>query len=144
MLHGIDTDFLVAAEVSDHVYHAGADALLDRVLNQGDEFAVAPQTLGEFIHVVTDPKRLTVPLPVVDAINRAERWWNAAEVVRVFPTARSTVDFLHLLREHRLGRKRLLDTQLASTFRDAGVKKIITNNESDYRAFGSFEIIGYK
>ena len=144
MLHGIDTDFLVAAEVSDHVYHAGADALLDRVLNQGDEFAVAPQTLGEFIHVVTDPKRLTVPLPVVDAINRAERWWNAAEVVRVFPTARSTVDFLHLLREHRLGRKRLLDTQLASTFRDAGVKKIITNNESDYRVFGSFEIIGYK
>ncbi len=144
MLHGIDTDFLVAAEVSDHVYHAGADALLDRVLNQGDEFAVAPQTLGESIHVVTDPKRLTVPLPVVDAINRAERWWNAAEVVRVFPTARSTVDFLHLLREHRLGRKRLLDTQLASTFRDAGVKRIITNNESDCRVFGSFEIIGYK
>lgn len=123
MLHGINTDFLVAVEVSDHVYHAGADALLDRVLNQGDEFAVAPQTLGEFIHVVTDPKRLTVPLPVVDAINRAERWWNAAEVVRVFPAARSTADFLHLLREHRLGRKRLLDTQLASTFRDAGGKE---------------------
>jgi len=144
MLHGVDTDFLVAVEVIDHVYHTGADALMDRLLRGGDDFAVAPQTLAEFIHVVTDPKRLAVPLPAVDAINRAERWWNAAEVVRVFPTARSTCDFLHLLREHRLGRKRLLDTQLASTYRDAGVKKIITNNEGDYRVFGCFEIIGYK
>lgn len=28
MTHGIDTDFLVAAEVHDHAFHRGADRLL--------------------------------------------------------------------------------------------------------------------
>lgn len=144
MTHGIDTDFLVAAEISDHVFHAGADALIRRLLGAGDEFALAPQTLAEFIHIVTDLRRMTTPLTMADAIIRAEHWWNAAEVVRIYPTSRSTSDFLHWLREHRLGRKRLLDTQLASAFRDAGVSKIITNNGADYEVFGCFQIVEYR
>ncbi len=32
---------------------------------------------------------------------------------------------------------------LAATFFHAGIRRVITNNEADYRGFGVFQIIGY-
>jgi len=53
-------------------------------------------------------------------------------------------DFFALLRKHRLGRKRLLDTMLAATFQQLGIGKIITNNDADYRVLAAFEIVTYR
>ena len=138
MTHGLDTSFLVAVEVSSHDDHAVCRARLQRLLKAGDQFAVAPQVLAEFIHVVSDPKRFARPLPVAAAIERAENWWNAGEVVHVFPTAESTLLFLGWLAEHQLGRKRLLDTLLASTWRGGGVSSVLTLNRDDFAVFGGF------
>jgi predicted nucleic acid-binding protein len=144
MTHGIDTDFLVAVEVREHPFHLGADSLLTDLLAKGHDLALAPQTLAEFIHIVTDGKRMPRPLDMAEAIHRATHWWQAAEVVRVFPNNEVTTDFLTWLQVHGLGRKRLLDTLLAATFHRAGIRHIITNNERDYRVFGLFEMIGYR
>jgi predicted nucleic acid-binding protein len=72
MTHGIDTDFLVAAEIQDHPFHREADALLQSLLADGHDLALAPQTLAEFIHIVTDGKRMPQPLTMAEAISRAE------------------------------------------------------------------------
>jgi len=144
MTHGIDTDFLVAVEVKDHPFHDPADALLTQLLDEGHDLALAPQTLAEFIHIVTDARRMPQPLDMLEAVNRAENWWSAAEVVRVFPGEQTVHNFTGWLRRYRLGRKRLLDTMLASTFRSAGICKIITNNEGDYRVFGGFDIVSFR
>lgn len=143
MTHGIDTDFLVAAEIREHPYHRPADALLQALLADGHELALAPQTLAEFIHIVTDPKRMPQPLSMAEAIGRAEHWWQATEVVRVFPDGQAVTDFFGWLSRYRLGRKRLLDTLLAVTFQQAGVKRLITNNEGDFKGFGYFEIVTF-
>jgi predicted nucleic acid-binding protein len=58
MTHGIDTDFLVAAEITGHPNHQAADVLLSKLLDEGHDFALAPQTLAEFVHIVTDPRRM--------------------------------------------------------------------------------------
>jgi predicted nucleic acid-binding protein len=144
MTHGIDTDFLVAAEIRDHPFHRSADALLQRLLTDGHDLAVAPQMLAEFIHIVTDPKRMPQPLSMAEAIGRAEHWWQAAEVVRVFPDGQAVTDFLGWLSRHQLGRKRLLDTLLAATLHQAGVRRLITRNERDFRGFGCFEIVTFQ
>ena len=49
MIHGLDTGFLVAAEVREHAEHAGARVTLAQVLAAGDVIAIAPQVLAEFI-----------------------------------------------------------------------------------------------
>ncbi len=144
MTHGIDTDFLVAAEIRDHPFHQEADALLQTLLGEGHDLALAPQTLAEFIHIVTDGKRMPQPLAMAEAINRAEHWWQATEVVRVFPDGQTVTDFLAWLTCYQLGRKRLLDTMLAATFHRAGVKRIVTNNERDFRVLGAFEIVSFR
>jgi toxin-antitoxin system PIN domain toxin len=143
MTHGIDTDFLVAAEIREHPFHRQADALLQSLLAEGHDLALAPQTLAEFIHIVTDPKRMPQPLSMAEAISRAQHWWQAEEVLRIFPEGQTVTDFLGWLSRYQLGRKRLLDTMLAATFRHAGIKRLITNNERDFKIFGCFEIITF-
>lgn len=144
MTHGIDTDFLVAVEIREHPFHRPADALLESLLADGHDLALAPQTLAEFIHVATDPRRMPEPLSMVEAIRRADDWWQAAEVVRVFPDGEAVTDFLAWLSRHGLGRKRLLDTLLAASFRRAGVGRLITNNERDFGVLGAFEIVTFR
>lgn len=144
MTHGVDTDFLVAVEILDHPFHASAEALLHRLLAAGDDFAVAPQVLAEFIHVVTDPRRMPTPLSMSEAVTRAEEWWNATEVIRLFPTSESTTDFFQWVRQHRLGRKRLLDTMLAAALNCGGIKRLITNNGADFRIFGVLELVEFR
>jgi predicted nucleic acid-binding protein len=138
VIHGVDTSFLVAVEVSSHAEHAKVRSRFQALVKRRDTFALAPQTIAEFIHVVTDPRRFSSPLTMDQARERAELWWNAAEVVHVFPTAESTLLFLGWLDEHRLGRKRLLDTMLASTLRADGVSSILTLNRGDFEVFGTF------
>jgi predicted nucleic acid-binding protein len=144
MTHGIDTDFLVAVEIAEHPFHREADALLQSLLADGHDLALAPQTLAEFIHIVSDGKRMPQPLTLAEAINRAEHWWQAAEVVRVFPDGQTVADFFSWLTRHQLGRKRLLDTMLAATFQSAGVKRVVTNNERDFKVLGGFEMVGFR
>jgi predicted nucleic acid-binding protein len=141
VIHGIDTSFLVAVEVAGHPNHASARRLLDRLVGAGDSLALAPQVLAEFIHVVTDERRFARPLAVGQARERAERWWTAREVVSAFPDEHTVPMFLAWLREHALGRKRLLDTLLAATYFTNDVQSIVTTNQRDFRVFGRFSVL---
>ncbi len=144
MTYGIDTDFLVAVEILDHPFHQQADAVLQTALNAGHHLALAPQVMAEFIHVVTDGKRMPRPLSMPEAISRAEHWWQASEVIRIFPDGNSVENFLNWLTRHQLGRTRLLDTLFAASLQGAGIKHLITNNERDFKIFACFEIVTFQ
>jgi hypothetical protein len=95
---------------------------------------------AEFIHVVTDPRRFQKPLTADEAVDKARFWWDAAEVQHVFPTDASTRLFLDWMQRYQLGRKRILDTELAAILWTAGVRQILTANPSDFQMFG-FELL---
>jgi hypothetical protein len=59
----------------------------------------------------------------------------------IFPTAESVQLGWQWMRQFHLGRKRILDTQLAATFHTHGISRILTSNSRDYRVFGCFEIV---
>ena len=138
MIHGLDTSFLVATELASHGQHAASHGLLQRLSHAGDNFALAPQVLAEFVHVVADPRRCSTPLTVPAALERAELLWNAAQVVQVLPDQAAESQFLSWMRQHRLGRKRLLDTLLAATYWSAGIRSLVTLNRGDFDVFGCF------
>ncbi len=141
MIHGLDTGFLVAAEVLEHTEHVAARDTLARLLAAGDLIAIAPQVLAEFIHIVTDPRRFVQPLDITAARRLAEQWWTAREVMGVFPDDAATRQFLAWLQQFLLGRKRLLDTLLAATYRQAGIQSVLTTNPADFAIFGVFSCI---
>jgi predicted nucleic acid-binding protein len=139
---GADTTLLVHLEIAESPEHARAHAFLRReILAPRDQLAIAPQVLSEFIHVVTDQRRFQKPLTIQEAIAKSRFWWNAVEVRRVYPTAESTELFHDWLTKYSLGRKRLLDTQLASTLFTAGVRRIVSSNARDFAVFGVFDVI---
>ena len=80
---------------------------------------------------------------MVEAIHRAEMWWDAEEVLRLYPDEHSVTNFFAFLKLHRLGRKHLLDSLLAASFHSAQVRRIVTNNGGDARLLGDFEIISF-
>ena len=130
---GIDTTFLVCMEIKEHPMHgAGWGTFSREVLDAKERVALAPQVLLEFIHVVTDAKRFARPLPISEAIGRAKYWWMAAESVHVYPSSESMLICLDWLGQYGLGRKRLLDTQLAATLWTAGVRRVLTLNPRDF------------
>src|SRR6185312_13852576 len=94
MIHGIDTGFLVAAEVIEHAEFAAARQTLTRLIAAGDRIAIAPQVLAEFIHIVTDSRRFSQPLAMPAALQVALSWWTAHETFGVFAEAAATRQFL--------------------------------------------------
>lgn len=136
---GIDTSFLVAFEIREHPRHHAVRSLADTRRNEG--FALSTQIPAEFLHVVTDPRRFELPLPMDDAIERIERWWRAREV-RIIPTGEVVgMRFINLVRTHRFGRKRLLDTLLAATYLEADVHVIATTNARDFTQFEGLGVL---
>jgi hypothetical protein len=45
------------------------------------------------------------------------------------------------MREHGLGRKRILDTMLAATYFANDVKSIVSSNAGNFEIFGCFEMV---
>jgi predicted nucleic acid-binding protein len=141
MRHGLDTTFLVALEVACHADHAASRALAETLRQNGDRFAIAPQVVAEFVHIVTDARRFSAPLNMAQAVERAQVWWGARDVDRVMPSDETVTWFLLALARHRLGRKRLLDTLLAGTYRSAGISSILTLNPADFAVFNEFACV---
>jgi hypothetical protein len=75
---------------------------------------------------------------VPQALSRAQVWWNAGDVDRVWPDESAITWFFASMTKHQLGRKRLLDTLLAGTFQSANVNSLLTLNPSDFAVFGEF------
>ena len=138
---GLDTTFLVQVEIQETAGHQAALAVLRReIVGRDRKAALAPQVLSEFVHVATDRRRFERPLSMAQALAKAGFWWNATEVERIIPDDQVVSQFLAWMQEHRLGRKRLLDTMLAATYYRSGVTRIVTSNARDYRVFGVFEL----
>ena len=138
MTHGVDTSFLVAVEITEHACHADALRLLEALLARGDRVAITPQVLAEFVHIVTDARRFQQPFAMETAIDKSERWWNAAESEQVLPSDAAVARFHSWMRIHQLGRKRVLDTLLAATDRAAGITSLLTLDAADFTVFGEF------
>lgn len=138
---GIDTSFLVGLETEGHPFENAGRELFERFTTDEETLALQPSVLSEFVHTVTDARRLTHPLSVNEALERAWDWWNAEGVRQIFPDAVSTELFFEWMHSHRLGRKRLNDTLLAAAFWTAGVTRLVTLNAKDFEVFGCFEII---
>ena len=139
---GVDTTFLVELSVTDLEAHQRARALLAKVSpTAGNPLVLTPLVVNEFVHTATDPKRFVRPLAVSRALAIAREWWNAEQVHRLHETTDSVALLLQWMDKYQLGRKRLLDTQLAATFHVAGVRRLLASNPDDFKVFGVFELL---
>jgi predicted nucleic acid-binding protein len=139
---GLDTSALVAITVREHAAHPEAWRwYVDEIRGREGAVALAPQVLTEYAHVVTDPRRFERPLSMEEALALTARWWHARECRQVPASGDAVAIFLDWMGEHRLGRKRLLDTMLAASYRAAGVTRLASTDWRDFAVYGAFEVV---
>lgn len=141
MILGVDTDILVGWSVPGSLRHERVASWLQRQVAAGIRLALAPQVVYELIHVVTDRRRFEPAMSMDEAVAWVEDFWSADEVERLSSPPQVVPRALGLLRQYRLGRKRILDTALAATLEAEGVKKLATLNGRDFEIFPFLEVI---
>jgi len=143
-LTGIDTTWLVDLEVKESPRHKGARRLFESWRSERNSvLCVYYHVFLEFLHVVTDPARFERPLSIEQAIERVWFWTGQNRIRVVYPADLSVKRCLMWLTAYRLGRKRLLDTQMAAVYAEEGVTALWTANPDDFALFGVFKLPGY-
>lgn len=140
-LIGVDTTWLVARIISEHPGHVAALEISERLLQSGSRFAIVPMVLFELVHVVTDSRRFANPVEMQRALDMVKEISDSPDTVFLQPTEESINLAWDWMRNYQLGRKRILDTQLAATFHINGIHRILTANPSDFAIFKIFEFI---
>lgn len=138
---GIDTDILIAFELAAHPRHQAAREIFAGLVAAGEELAISAQVLAEFVHVATDGRRFSEPMEIGEALARAKAWISDRETVVLVadePVVRLAFEWMLA---YQLGRKRVLDTLLAASYHAAGIKRLATLNEADFRVFNLFEFV---
>jgi predicted nucleic acid-binding protein len=138
----LDTNVLIPWLVHSAPGHAEARAFVEsEITRDGGRIAIAPQVCWEFLHVVTDDRRFQRPCSMDDAAALVRAVWNARETERLPASAEVVPRVLELVREHRLGGKRILHTALAATLEAAGVRRLATYTTRDYACFSFLELV---
>lgn len=140
-LVGIDTPFLLAHTVREHPDHGRALAWKRKLLGEDYRLGLCPTVCDEFLHVVTDPRRFENPAEMETALRIVRGWMRAKETLALFPDERSWQLQLDWMREHRFGRKRILDTGIAAVYHRHGAASILTSNARDFHVLGVLEIL---
>ena len=82
---GIDANVLVALAAQSHPSHSQAVTVFERELAADEEFVLSLSVAAEFLHAVTDPRRLTPALEMTDAIRWLQEW--STEVAPIWLTS---------------------------------------------------------
>jgi predicted nucleic acid-binding protein len=91
---GLDSNILVAYEITDHPDHLRTRGTLESLFLSGADIALCSTVLTEFVHIVTDTKRFVTPSSMREAIESSEVWWESPFILQVYPSQES-VDLFH-------------------------------------------------
>jgi hypothetical protein len=92
--------------------------------------------VGEICHVVIDEPQFQHPFSMETALNKSAcAGGTQPSRTKHLPTDGPIALFHTWMRRHRIGRKRVLDTLLAATYRAADVTSLLKLNATDFKVF---------
>jgi predicted nucleic acid-binding protein len=138
---GLDCNVLVQLALADHPANSATVAAVQAEAQRIGGLVFPPLVVTEFLHVVTDDRRFTPPLTMIEALDWIEEFLANPSVSLLQPTQESLGQTLRWMREFNLGRKRILDTHLAAILHTAGARRLLTSNPGDFTVFGVLETI---
>ena len=138
---GLDSNILVQLALQDHPANVATIAAVQSETQRGNRLVFPSLVVDEFLHVITDARRFSPPLTMLEALDWVENFAANPAVGLLEPTPETLRQTLRWMREFNLGRKRILDTQLAAVLHTGGVRRLLTSNPADFTVFGVFEII---
>jgi predicted nucleic acid-binding protein len=137
---GLDSNILIQLAIRNHERNSATRQSLNSYLEEGEVFGFPSSVVTEFLHVVTDERRFTPPLTMIQAADWMEELLSDPR----FHLLRSTPESAHLtlawMKRFSLGRKRILDTHLAAILHVNGIQRLLSSNPDDFAVFGVFAL----
>ena len=138
---GLDCNVLVQLAFADHPANSKTLAAVQTETQRGMKLVFPSFVVAEFLHVSTDPRRFVPPLTMPEALDWTEDFLANPGVALLEPNLASVDQALCWMRQFGLGRKRILDTQLAAVLHVRGVRRLVTSNPGDFTVFGVLETV---
>src|SRR4051812_29065728 len=111
---GVDSNILVQLANADHPKHTSTLTTLAAERLNGNLVLLTPIAIAEFLHVVTDQRRFPTPSSMQEALGWIKAFLDKSGVLLIMPTEESIQLSFEWMGKYALGRKRILDTQLAA------------------------------
>jgi predicted nucleic acid-binding protein len=131
----LDTNILVHAATVASPRHAAAKEICRQAWDRELEACVALQNLCEWYAIVTDSKRVSVPLSAEQASRELEAYGVSGSVKIIAPSENSLLRMPRLLRHARCKGSHVFDLLLVATMIEHGAETIYTENIRDFSGF---------
>jgi uncharacterized protein len=128
-----DVNLLLYANIRGFSEHARARKWWEEALNGQVEVGLAAPALFGFIRLSTNPRVFDAPMPVEQAVERAEEWLERPHVRLLLPGARHLEIAFRLLRELGSAGNLTTDVQLAALAMEHQAE--LHSNDSDFSRF---------
>lgn len=137
----IDTNILVYAHDSSSPYQELAAKLLKNALAGRLDAVVSIQNIAELFSVLTNAKRVRKPLSSQETTRICKLYLVTAEIPKLIPNERTMQRALELASELDIRSGDFYDCLLAATMEHYDVKRIYTENISDFERFSFVESV---
>jgi toxin-antitoxin system PIN domain toxin len=130
----LDTNILVYADTPSSPFHAAARALLIRLTEGSEAWAIPWPCIYEFLRVVTHPRANHHPLPLEVALDDVRQIQQSPSLRLLSETSRHAEIMDSLLRASRVTSDAMFDARIAALCVEHGVGEILTADK-DFRRF---------
>jgi toxin-antitoxin system PIN domain toxin len=129
-----DVNLLLYATIDAFPHHARAKQWWEQAVNSGEQIGLADPAIFGFLRVSTNPRLLTPPLSIEEAVGYVQTWLAQPNIDRAAGGSRHLGTALGLLRVVGTAGNLTTDVQLAALAMELNAR--VYSNDSD---FGRFE-----
>ena len=136
----IDTNVFIYAINRASPHYRAAVHLRDQAQLEEAGFCIALQILAEFYSTGTNPRRFNPPLTVDQAVQEVDNIKALAGLI-LLPVPLDAADlWLQLIRQYRIRRSDIYDTQLVATMLENQVRRMYTFHVNDFTVYPAIEV----
>lgn len=128
----IDTNILVYAYNSSSKFHEISLDIIEKALNNEIEAVVADKNLFEFYAIITDKKRVELPISTAEACNVIDYLINSPLKI-IFSTPFTLLKTFELIKHYKIRKQDIFDIILVAMMIENNIKNIITSNEKHFK-----------
>lgn len=137
----IDTNILAYAHASASLYQKSAAGLIKDALEGRFDAVISIQNILELYSLLTNHKRAKKPLNPIEAYHICKLYLVAPEIPKLVPNETTLLRALELASEQSAAGGDFFDCLLVATMQHFEVKKIYTENISDFKKLSFVEPI---
>ncbi len=137
-----DSNVLIYAQDADCAWYEHSIEIHRQAIDGEIQAALSIQNIIEFLSIITNPKRVPVPLTRDRALSEVRKYVKSGIFSIITPNATTPDELTHLVSYwDEKSSQHIFDLHLVATMKSNGISKIVTANTADFDTLPGLEVI---